>query len=147
MNENGKISDMMRVKLEASLETSIVQLIEREYHSIGGNKVRTMFAKDIVELVSNEYRSLESLEVGQVLWLGVDVNDRPSYGKNARNTRQIPVSLTLWNKDDLDMILQGYTTREVREPRITRLFREAYEQGALLTNADVGYLIGVSPTP
>jgi hypothetical protein len=42
------------------------------------------------------------------------------------------------------MMGNGYSFREVREQRIVRLFHEAKNQGALLTNADVGMLLGVS---
>ena len=146
MNESPQITEMIRAKLETSLEDSIVQLIARDYHSFGGNKVRAMFAKDIVNLVSEKYRSMESIDVGELLWLGVDVRDRPSYGKNARTTRLVPVVLTLLNKEDIKMRTEGYSSREIRERRIVRLFKQAYEQGALLSNIDVAALIGVSPS-
>jgi len=139
-------SEMMRVKVESSLETSIVNLIDRDYSVIAGDKLKTMFARDIVKIVREEFREIDSVEIGQVLWMGVHKDDRPSYGKTARKTRMVPVSLTLLCKDDLEMRLEGYSQREVREKRIVRLHTEAYQQDALLSNADVAALLGVSPS-
>jgi hypothetical protein len=140
------VSEMMKVKLESSLESSIINLIATDYSTIAGNKPRQMLARDIVNLVNVQFQNLDKVEVGQALWMGVDAKDRPSYGKNAYNTHLVPIVLTLLSREDIDLRIQGYSAREVRENRIVRLFREAYEQGALLTNSDVGALLGVSPS-
>jgi hypothetical protein len=75
------VSELMKTKLESSLENSIINLIATDYATIAGNKPRQMLAGDIVKLVSKEFKNLDRFEPGQALWLGVDVNDRPSYGK------------------------------------------------------------------
>ena len=138
------VPKMIAVKLEESLETQIRGLIDRDYSMVAGEKVRNMFAEDIVKLVQNVYREPNMMEVGQILWMGVDETEKPSYGKGAYNTRFKPVILTPISKDDLAMMGNGYSFREVREQRIVRLFNESKEQGALLTNADVGLILGVS---
>jgi len=140
------VSEMLKTKVESSLETRIVSLIDQDYAMITGDKIRQMFAEDLVTLVKEEYRELDSLEVGQVLWMGVHKDDLPSYGKNARNTQLVPVALSLISRQDIEMMMEGYSNREIREKRIVRMFNEAYKQGALLSNVDVSVLIGVSPT-
>jgi len=134
----------IEIKLKDSLENQIIDLVKRDYSMVAGEKVRNMFAKDIVRLVQDVYREPSMMEVGQTLWMGVAENDKPSYGKNAYNTRFRPVILSSISKEDLSMMGNGYSFREVREQRIVRLFHEAKDQGALLTNADVGILLGVS---
>lgn len=140
------VNEMLRTKVEASLETSIMNLIARDYSMISGDKVREMFAQDIVKIVREEFREIDSLEVGQMLWMGVHKDDRPSYGKNARKTHMVPITLTLVSKEDLEMRLEGYSNGEIREKRIVRMFNEAYQQDTVLPNGDVAILIGVSPT-
>lgn len=39
---------------------------------------------------------------------------------------------------------EGYSDREIVETKVVRIFKEAYEQGALLTHSDVAYLLNVS---
>jgi hypothetical protein len=38
----------------------------------------------------------------------------------------------------------AYSDREIMETKIARIFKEAYEQGALLTHSDIAYLLHVS---
>jgi DNA-binding CsgD family transcriptional regulator len=140
------VSAMLRTKVEMSLETRIVNLIDQDYAMIAGDKIRQMFAKDLVTIVREEYREMDSLEVGQVLWMGVHKDDWPSYGKNAGNTQLVPIALSLISREDIDMMMEGYSEREIREKRIVRLFTEAYQQDSLLSNADVSILLRVSPT-
>ena len=139
------VSEMIKVKVENSLEERIKDLIRKDYSMITGDKVRNMFAGDLIKLIDDAYRDPYSMEVGQLLWIGVDENEKPSYGKNVHNTKLLPVTLTPIHKDDIASMSNGYSHREVREQRIVRLFLEAKEQGALLTNSDVGMILGVSP--
>ncbi|EHQ34540.1 DUF1670 domain-containing protein [Methanoplanus limicola] len=141
-----KVDKMTRTKVESSLKTSIVNLIDKDYTMINGDKIKQMFAEDVVNLVREEFRELDSVETGQILWIGIHKDDKPSYGKNAGNIQMVPISLSLIAKEDLDMTAEGYSKQEIREKRIVRLFNEAYQQSALLSNTDVGMIIGVSPT-
>jgi len=138
------VPEMMRMKIESSLEKRIIDLIARDYAMVAGDKVRDMFAKDLVKLVNEAFRSPHMMEVGQMLWIGASEMEKPGYGKNSRNTRFAPVVLTPIHRDDLTLMGNGYSHREIREQRIVRLFHEAKQQGAILTNADVGMVLGVS---
>lgn len=138
------VSSMIKCKVEDSLEKRIIDLVKTDYSMVAGDKVRNMFARDIVKLVNDTVRDPHMVQVGQTLWVGVDENEKPSYGKNSGNTKFTPVILTPIHRDDLGLMANGYSCREVREQKIVRLFHEAKEQGTLLTNADVGILLGVS---
>ncbi len=140
------VSAMIKAKIENSLSSRINHLIKQDYSMIAGQKIRKMFTSDIIQLIDENYKKSDKLEVGQIMWIGVDENERPSYGKNASNTRFQPVILTPISKEDIQMMSNGHSQREVREKKIVRMFKEAKEQGALLTNGDVGLLLGVSPT-
>ena len=71
-------------------------------------------------------------------------SEKPNYGKNSKNTPLTPIVLTLISKADLEMKKAGYSDREIMETKIARIFKEAYEQGALLTHSDIAYLLHVS---
>jgi len=103
-----------------------------------------MFAADLVDLVNNCYKDPWKLDVGQILWFGVKVLEKPNYGKNSKNTPLTPIVLTMISKEDLDMKNAGYSDREIREKKIVRLFKGAYGQGALLTHSDVAFLLHLS---
>jgi hypothetical protein len=57
---------------------------------------------------------MDSLKVGQVLLMGVHKDDWPSYGKNAGNTQLVPIALSLVSREDIDMMMEGYSEREIR---------------------------------
>jgi hypothetical protein len=45
------VSAMIRTKVVSSLETRIMNLIDQDYAMIAGDKIRQMFAKDLVTIV------------------------------------------------------------------------------------------------
>jgi DNA-binding CsgD family transcriptional regulator len=138
--------DMINAKLRHSLKDEIKDLIARDYSMISGEKIRDMFADDIVKLLDERIAYAKGMDVGQVMYMAVDVNDTPGYSKNARNVRLKAVKLTLLCSSDIELMASGLSLREVREHRIVRLFKEAYEQGGLLSNNDVALLLGISPS-
>lgn len=139
-----KVPSMIEIKVTNSLKGSVLDLIQRDYQFIAGDKIQEMFASDLVEVVRKSYREPWKLEVGQILWYGVKVSEKPNYGKNSKKTPLTPIVLTLISKEDLEMKRAAYSDREIMETKIARIFKEAYEQGALLTHSDIAYLLHVS---
>lgn len=139
-----KVPAMIETKVTNSLKGSVLNLIQRDYQFIAGDKIQQMFASEVVDLVNKCYKDPWKLDVGQILWYGVKVSEKPNYGKNSKNTPLTPIILTLVSKEDLEMKNAGYSDREIREMKVVRLFKEAYGQGALLTHSDVAFLLHVS---
>jgi len=143
-NKNNRVPSMIQSKVANSIKGSLLNLIQRDYQFIAGDKIQEMFADDVVNLVNRCYRDPWKIDIGQVMWYGVKAEDKPGYGKNSKNTSLTPVILTLISEEDLVMKNAGYSDKEIREKKIARLFREAYEQNALLTHSDVAFLLNVS---
>lgn len=135
---------MIENKVTNSLRGSVLNLLNRDYQFIVGEKIQDMFASDIVDLVNTCYKEPWKLDVGQILWYGAAVDEKPNYGKNSSKTRLTPCILTLINKDDLEMKKNGYSNKEIIQVKIIRLFNEAYEQLVLLTHSDAAFLLHIS---
>lgn len=135
---------MIERKVKNALQDQIKKLVEQDYQFIAGERIQDMLADDIVQLVNQCYKQSWQLDVGQIVWYGAAVDEKPGYGKNSRKTVLKPVMLTLVSSDDLQMAEQGYSHREIRKFKAVRLFKEARDQQALLTNSDVGFLLHVS---
>ena len=144
MNTNTRVPSTIQSKVTNSLKGSLLDLIQRDYQFIAGEKIQEMFASDVVNLIDSCYKDPWKMDVGQVVWYGVKVDEKPNYGKNSKNTALTPVILTVVSEQDLEMKNAGYSDREVREGKMVRLFKEAYEQDALLTHSDVAFLLNVS---
>jgi len=140
------MDNMLKSKVTDTLKKQIVDLIKMDYSMIAGDKIQTMFASDIIKLVDTNLKEPWRLDVGQVLWMGVDKDDRPSYGKSSSRIKLKPVILTLVSEEDLIDRANGLTEREVREKRTVRMCNEAYEQGAVLSLNDVSVLLRTSPS-
>ena len=97
------VPTMIETKVTNSLKGSVLNLIQSDYQFIAVDKIQQMFASDVVDLVNECYKDPWKLDVGQILWYGVEVSEKPNYGKNSKNTPLTPIVLTLISKKDLEM--------------------------------------------
>ena len=57
-----KVPSMIETKVTSSLKGSVLDLIQKDYQFIAGEKIQDMFAADLVDLVNNCYK--DPLETG-----------------------------------------------------------------------------------
>jgi len=133
------------------------QNISRDYLSLAKRTVDDQLNSELVQ----DYgfpraicRSLVDLFFGYLnLYLGADRADGqliyravPSDVPPGIKTEEIkthPVRLTLFSLEDVPYASENIT--ELTKQRIVRLTNEAFDQGALLTQADLALLLGESP--
>lgn len=138
------IPKTLQQKFDHGFESRVIDLLDNEYGVVSGDKIKRMFAKEIARLANESIVDADKFEMGQISWYGVDIEDKPSYGKNASKTLYKHITLDLATEEDMDMAAEGFSYRERRKHKIIRLFENAYEQGTLLTHSDVAFLLHVS---
>lgn len=126
------------------LSQAVAARIQHEFPRIGGPRMVELCATLVLEVVNEHLRPLESVRHGQVVWLGVAIDDPPSRRKSTANTRFVPVILDLHTPADIDQILGRRDRSTQLRARAIRLCEQAYEQGALLSNIDLAILLGTS---
>jgi len=131
----------MKVK---SLRGQLSRTIRQTFPRFGGARITDLLADIILEVVESHVRPRDSLHHGQLLWLGYDINDPPARNKTAENVRLVPLVLDLWTEDDVEAHMDRVSPSERLLTRCIRLHQQAYEQGALLSNVDLGGMLGVS---
>jgi hypothetical protein len=94
-------------------------------------------------LVSSLDDDLHHLHSGQLVYLGVSVDDFPKRNQSIANTRLKPVILSFITNADIDHIAHGFDSTSLRKKRLIRWIYEAFDQGALLTQLDLSILLGV----
>jgi len=128
---------------DKTLRNALSHRMGREFPRLGGPRMLGLCADLVLEVVSEHVKPRESLRHGQVMWMGISIDDPPSRGKRIANTDLVPLVLDLVTDDDVDTILK----REPRGQKILRkalrLRHQAYEQGALLGNCDLAVLLNV----
>lgn len=135
----------MTSNIEAKgMGSAIKNLLNSEYKFLGGDRIQDMFVEDVLKLFNNFHRDAWNLEAGQTLWFAVHKDEKPSYGKTLEKTRIVPVVLSVTHIEDRELRANGYSHKEIRMFRIARILKEAYDQGGVLTQADLAELLGVS---
>jgi len=135
-----------------SFFNAIVKLLEEEYKIVGSRKVITMIAEDIEQLHKEFYPEIEKRGFGQIVWQTTAATERkPSYGKRAEDYRIKTVVLPLVTKEDVENRIKSnygkgnYQKQQERDIEVmARLVKNAYEQGGLLSGAEISVLINRS---
>lgn len=139
-----------------SFRNGIIRLLEENYKLLGSHKILKMVADDIVELHKEFYPDLSKNSFGQILWwtTGADCK-KPSYGTKVEDYPVKTVILPLINKGDVEARIKmhhsvghggnnqsGQRQRDIEV--MVRLIKSAYEQGGLLSGAELSVLLNRS---
>ncbi len=86
---------------------------------MGGPRILALCAEMILEIIHKHIRPRESVTHGQVLWMGISINDPPSRAERIANTDLVPVVLDLSAPEDIEAILdrQAPKQRSALSPR------------------------------
>jgi len=131
-------------------------LAQKTLHNVLKRELVEQFGFENMGLIADGlvHRLLEILEdydpkrrillPGQVLWLAVSRGDRSRLDQPLWRSKLVPVRLTLLDPDDLLQASDGTRWDDLRERRVVRLLKQAYEQGGVLGQHDVAVLLGLS---
>ena len=72
-----------------------------------------------------------------MLWNALDKNTRG----DAKNRKYKSVVLSVVTDQDVTLLEQGKSIREIRKQIIARIFNEAYQQGGILSTRDAGLIL------
>jgi len=112
---------------------------------LGGELTRRPVVERIHEMVQEYFPPTERVQMGQMVWYAVDEKEKSGYGKRLDKSKQVPVILDIIHETDIDDVLNGIKKRERQKKAAVRLFNQAYEQHGVLTHADVGAIMRLSP--
>jgi alkylated DNA nucleotide flippase Atl1 len=113
-----------------------------ELPGMGGARIRRVCADMILEVVWDHLRPREHLRHGQVLWVGLSVDHPPRYRQRIADAQLVPVVLDLSTPRDVDDRIARLRIGQRLQRKAVRLCRQAFEQGAVLSNCDLAELLG-----
>jgi hypothetical protein len=126
-----------------TFRSALCHLLHKEFPGVFGPAVTQLFADQIDALYERFHPPRSRFHVGQVFWAGVAVDDPPNRDKRIENTRLIPIILDLVTPQDIDRTRHCHRHAQIRRDKILRLFRQAYDQQAVLSYADVSLLLHI----
>lgn len=123
---------------------ALCHLLQAEFPGLFGPAVTRLFADKIDELYERFHPPTSRFRLGQLFWAGVAADDPPSRNKRMEDTRLVPIVLDLVTARDIDETRTKGMRSQTRRAKIARLFHQAYEQGAVLSLADVSLMIHIN---
>jgi hypothetical protein len=127
-----------------TFKAALCHLLQTEFPGIFGPAVTWLFADRIDELYERFHLPKDRFKLGQLFWAGVAIDDPPSRNKRIEDTRLVPIVLDLVTARDLDETRTKGMRTKTRRDKIARLFQQAYDQGAVLSLADVSLMIHIN---
>jgi hypothetical protein len=110
-------------------------------------KVARLLVDEIEAVVESTLLDANALRPGQLLVLAPEVGQGPSWQwRRLEDKKLIPVILNLITEQDIDRLVAGEKLAAVRQSRLARLTKEAYEQNATLTSCQLAMMTGLHPT-
>jgi hypothetical protein len=127
-----------------TFKSALCHLLHTEFPGVFGPTISRLFVEKIDEVYERFHPPRSRFTAGQVLWTGVAIDDPPSRNKRIEDTRLVPLVLDLVTAQDIEKTKTRKARPQIRRDKISRLFRQAYEQGAVLGHADVSLLLHMS---
>jgi len=111
---------------------------------LGGDLMITPVIEAIMKMVDEYYPKSERFRQGQFLWYAIDELETSGYGKKIEKCKTKPVVLNLFDKEDIDDLMNKVPKKERMKKISIRIFKQAYEQKGVLTNEDLGGILKLS---
>lgn len=137
-----------------SFRNAIIRLLEEQYKILGSHKVLAMVADDILRLHREFYPDVSKHSFGHIVWRTTGAQcKKPSYGTRVEDYDVKTVILPLVTDDDVEnRIRSHYGTKGNHYDKqidrdiavMARLIKSAYEQGGLLSGAELSVLLNRS---
>lgn len=138
-----KKEDVKRLSAR-SLKSLLIHKVLHEYGYEKGRIVVEAIVNDIINLIEKFYLSPEKITFGQMLWLSADKDEVHRQGKTIRDTKMVPIKPSIVNESDLSCWENGSSPTDIKKRKIIRWIKEAYNQGAALTQLEVSFILGLS---
>ena len=124
-----------------TFRSALCHLLQTEFPGVFGPSVTQLFAERIDTLFDRFHPDRSRLRPGQVLWAAVAVDDPPARNKRIEDTRLVPIVLDLVTAEDIAETIATGLRQETRNKKVLRMFRQAHQQGAVLSYPDVSLLL------
>ena len=129
-----------------TFQAALSQFLENVLPQLSGWIIRDKVVKGITSLTDEYFPAHSHLRMGQVMWPAVDEKEASGYGKPIEKTALKPVFLDLINCEDISKYIKGEKAKTIKQNAAIRVFKQAKEQGGVLTYSDVASMFKMSPT-
>ena len=140
----GEVQQVYGRLQEKTLKNRLIIHLLENYGYQDKPKVAEALVVDLLSLHSQSTKDASNLKPGQILWPVVLKTEKNGNGKTIAKTKSKLVVLSVVADSDITDYAQGRRPLEVLPKRVARIIWEAYQQGGVLTQADVALIFNQS---
>jgi len=118
---------------------------EHQCPHLGGEMIRDVLVNSIYRIVYQFYPETTHLKPGQTPWVTVAKSEKASYGKCMKETKLVPVVLSLIGENEIEERSKGVKLREIKKNSIARICLEVDRQNGCITQAELAIMFKISP--
>ena len=118
------------------LRPVLINFFAREFPKLFGPVMRERITDELIDLFEKTTPETNRIKPGQILWNALDKNTRG----DSLNRRYVTVVLSVITENDVEQLANGVPMSVVANNAIARMYKEAYEQGGVLSTRDMGLL-------
>ena len=129
-------------QLDRNLRTRLVNRFREKYRFMGGDEIIQFIVDDILTLVEEDYRPMAMMKKGQLLWDGIVIKQKRKPGRalSMKETLTKPIILSFITQNEIEKLKNGHKMKEIRKDILERIVNEAFEQGTVLNQLDIGLI-------
>jgi len=124
------------------LKPVLINFFACEFPKLFGPVMRERIVYELIALFEKTAPEVKRIKPGQILWNALDKNTRG----DSPNRRYVPVILSVITENDVEQLANGVPMSAVAQNAVARMYREAYQQGGVLSSRDLGLLTLRVPT-
>jgi len=124
------------------LRSVFINFFAREFPKLFGPVMCERIADELICLFEKTAPEVKRIKPGQILWNALDKNTRG----DSPNRRYVPVVLSVITENDVEQLANGVPMSVIAQNAIARMYREAYDQGGVLSSRDIGLLTLRTPS-
>jgi len=129
---------------EKTLKNSLILHLMENYGYQSKPKVAEALIIDLLSIQAESSKDASELKPGQMVWPVVLKTEKHGNGKTLAKTRSKQVILSVVADSDILDYSRGIKTSRILAKRIARIVREAYQQGGVLSQADIALIFNLS---
>lgn len=117
-------------------------MFETDFSFIGMGKVLNLLVSNIMQHI--EAYMPERAPPGKVVVSAISKDAPKGHHRGVRGLPQVPVKLDVINEEIINRYANNEKVRKIKKDYVIRLFKQAYQQGGVLSSADVAILTKMS---
>jgi len=125
-----------------SFRQAITQMFENEFKIVGSGKVIDLIVDQLMQKIG-EYMP-ERIPPGEIYVSAISKDSPKGHQRGVKGLPQVAVKLPIIDEYLINRYVRNEKSRFIRKDYVISLFKKAYEQGGVLSSADVAVILKMS---